>query len=138
MSQDRHDASPVQSAAGGANEHEVNATVVYKLCTAAEWAAAVETGRYTGSPNDVHDGFIHFSTAAQLAGTAAKYFSHQPDLVLVAVEASHLGRALWWEPSRGGQLFPHLYAALDVSAALWVKSLTLAADGMPMLPGGLP
>ena len=138
MPQENPDASPVPSTAGRASEHEVIAAVVYKLCTAAEWAAAVESGRYTGSPDDARDGFIHFSTAAQLPGTAAKYFSHQLDLVLLAIDAARLGRALWWEPSRGGQLFPHLYAALDVAAALWVKPLALAADGVPVLPKGLP
>lgn len=113
------------------------ARVIYKLCAAAEWTAAAAEGRYTGSADDVRDGFIHFSNRHQLAGTAAKYFRHQRDLVLVAVDAQSLGQALWWEPSRGGELFPHLYATLDTAAAIWVKPLALDADGVPIMPEDL-
>ena len=111
--------------------------VVYKLCTATEWAAAVRAGRYYGSAHDTRDGFIHFSTARQLPETARKHFRGQGDLVLVAVSAGPLGSALRWEPSRGGELFPHLYGDLDVSAALWVKPIALNAEGVPRVPGDL-
>lgn len=111
--------------------------LVYKLCTAGEWAAAVASGRFEGSADDKRDGYIHLSTAAQLPGTAGKYFRGIGDLVLVAVDTERLGRALWWEPSRGGDLFPHLYAALDTASACWVKPVALEADGTPILPGEL-
>lgn len=107
---------------------------IYKILTAAEWHAAATAGHYTGSADDARDGFIHFSTAAQLAGTAAKYFKEKPGLVLVAVAADLLGERLKWEPSRGGQLFPHLYSALEATAATAVIPLPLGADGVPLIP----
>ena len=83
---------------------------IYKICEQASWRAAEPAGRYRGSAVDERDGFIHFSTAAQVAETAAKHFAGQTDLVLVAVDGDALGPALKWERSRGGDLFPHLYA----------------------------
>ena len=79
--------------------------LIYKICTAAEWREAEQTGAYRGSAVDRRDGFIHFSTAEQAAETAAKWFAGQRDLVLVAVDADALGDKLKWEPSRGGALF---------------------------------
>jgi uncharacterized protein (DUF952 family) len=102
---------------------------IYKICPASEWAEAVRAGVYRGSPADLRDGFIHFSTAEQVAETAAKHFAGQSDLVLVAVETDGLGADLKWEPSRGGALFPHLYGDLPVNAALWVKPLPLDNQG---------
>jgi uncharacterized protein (DUF952 family) len=85
-------------------------------------------------PVDLADGYIHFSTAAQARETAAKHFAGQADLVLVAVDAGALGTALRWEPSRGGQLFPHLYAELPMAAVRWVKPLPLGPDGVHVFP----
>lgn len=110
---------------------------VYKICGAAEWAAAERTGRYSGSCDDRRDGFIHLSTAEQLAGTVEKHFRGCTDLVLVALDAARLGPALKWEASRGGAQFPHLYSFLDPSAALWVRPLETGADGIPRLPAEL-
>ncbi len=107
---------------------------VYKICTRAEWETAVADGRFEGSAVDVADGFIHFSTAEQAVETAQKHFAGQRDLVLVGVDVERLGSAVNWEPSRGGALFPHLYAALPVSAAIWVKDLPLAPDGAHEFP----
>jgi uncharacterized protein (DUF952 family) len=92
------------------------------------------SGSYAGSNDDRRDGFIHFSTAEQLAATAAKHFRGQTDLVVVAVDGTRLGEALKWEPSRGGALFPHLYAHLDPRLALWVRTAPLGPDGVPILP----
>ena len=94
---------------------------VYKIMPAADWAAAKATGAYTGSVDDVRDGFIHFSTREQVAGTLAKHFAGQQDLVIVIVDPTQLGATLVWEPSRGGALFPHLYGVLPVSAAVGVE-----------------
>jgi uncharacterized protein (DUF952 family) len=96
---------------------------IYKICTVEEWAAAQRDGTFIGSEVDRRDGCIHFSTREQLAETAAKHFSHLTGLVVVMVDADRLGPSLRWEISRGGALFPHLYAPLDTSAAIWVKEL---------------
>lgn len=108
--------------------------IVYKILSDADWQAAQVHGVYPGSLDDARDGFIHFSTANQLAGTAAKYFRGMAGLVLVAVDAGTLGSALRWEPSRGGALFPHLYAPLDVARAIWVRPMPLGPDGIPVVP----
>ena len=111
---------------------------VFKILTADQWAQAISAGAFTGSHDDKRDGFIHLSTADQVAGTAARHFRGQPDLVLVACATSRLDTAaLRWEPSRGGALFPHLYGPLPVSAALWHIPLPLGPDGLPTIPGDL-
>ena len=103
--------------------------LIYKILSRPEWDAFRAAGRTLGAPVDLADGFIHFSTAAQVAETAAKWFADQSDLVLVAFEADALGAALKWEESRGGALFPHLYRPLDLAEVLWDKSLPLGATG---------
>ncbi len=108
--------------------------MIYKICRAAEWQDATRSGLFHGAPVDLRDGYIHFSTAEQLADTATRHFAGQSDLVLIAVDADALGAKLKWEPARGGALFPHLYDALPVSAALWVKPLPLDAAGRHRLP----
>jgi uncharacterized protein (DUF952 family) len=108
--------------------------LIYKICPAASWDEAVGAGVFAGAAIDLSDGYIHFSTTEQARETAAKHFTGQSGLVLVAVSAEALGPALRWEPSRGGALFPHLYALLPVSAAIWVKPLPLGADGMHVFP----
>ncbi|GLK85201.1 DUF952 domain-containing protein [Ancylobacter defluvii] len=103
---------------------------IYKISPRVAWARAAEAGRFDGAPVDIADGFIHFSTAAQLRGTAAKHFAGQADLVLAAIRVEALDpAALRWEPSRGGDLFPHLYAPLPMSAVAFVRDLPLGADG---------
>jgi uncharacterized protein (DUF952 family) len=109
-------------------------TTIYKICSAEEWRAAERAGRYQGAPVDVHDGYIHFSTAAQVAETAAKHFAGAAGLMLVAVDAGVLGAALRWEPSRGGDLFPHLYGPLPLEAVRWARPLPLGADGRHVFP----
>ena len=98
--------------------------LIYKICPRGAWEQALAEGVYAGSEVDYADGFIHFSTAAQVAETASRHFARQNNLVLVAINTKHLPHdALKWEPSRGGDLFPHLYAKLPVRAALWVKDM---------------
>ncbi len=170
------------------------AATIYKLLTRAELDAAQAGGVYCGSAHDARDGFIHFSTAAQLAGTARKYFAGVPDLVLLAVDVGYLtklitphpvplpmgegtpeqgekraapsplhphpladadtlgdklakasllgegqgvGGFLRWEPARDGDLFPHLYADLPISAVKSATAIPLATDGVPILPARL-
>lgn len=108
--------------------------IIFKICPAALWAQAEAEGVFSGAPVDHADGYIHFSTAAQARETAAKHFAGQENLLLVAVEAANLGEALKWEVSRGGALFPHLYAALPLSAVAWVRPLPLGPDGAHIFP----
>jgi uncharacterized protein (DUF952 family) len=105
------------------------ASVIYKICPAALWREAERDGIFRGSADDKRDGFIHFSTAAQLVETAAKHFSGQHDLVLVRVDAAKLGADLKWETSRGGALFPHLYGDLGLDAVMTAQPLPLGSDG---------
>jgi uncharacterized protein (DUF952 family) len=107
---------------------------IYKICTTAAWQAAEQAGLYRGSPLDARDGFIHFSTAAQVAETAAKHFAEQTGLMLVAVDDVALGAALKWESSRGGDLFPHLYGALPLAAVRWARPLPDETEGRREFP----
>jgi uncharacterized protein (DUF952 family) len=107
---------------------------IYKISPRQAWADAEKTGIFTGAPVDIADGYIHFSAAHQVRETAAKYFRNQPDLILAAIDARALGEALKWEPSRGGDLFPHLYGPLPMSAVVSVIPLRLAPDGAPVIP----
>jgi uncharacterized protein (DUF952 family) len=108
--------------------------MIYKICERLSWHAAEHDGLYRGSEVDARDGFIHFSTAAQLAETAARHFAGQTDLMLVAVDGDALGSALKWEPSRGGDRFPHLYAALPLAAVSWSRPLPDEVGGKRALP----
>ena len=109
-------------------------SLIYKIVTAAQWRDAQGAGVFHGAPVDLADGYIHFSTAAQAEETAAKHFAGQNDLLLVAVDVQTLGDALKWEVSRGGALFPHIYAALPLSAVLAYGPLERDHDGKVKLP----
>jgi uncharacterized protein (DUF952 family) len=109
-------------------------TLIYKICSEALWRDAERAGVFLGAGVDHADGYIHFSTAAQAPETAARHFAGQGDLVLVAVEAEALGDVLRYEPSRGGDLFPHLYAPLRLDAVRWVRPLPLGPDGRHLFP----
>jgi len=106
---------------------------IYKILPRDAWQAALAARRYNGSPLDRQDGFIHFSSAEQAQETARRHFAGQEDLVVLAVEASDLGPALKWERSRGGDLFPHLYAHLDTALVRAVTEAPLGPDGAPRL-----
>ena len=108
---------------------------IYKIVPAAVWREAETAGRFHGSPADLQDGFIHFSTAAQVHETAEKHFADVPDLLLVAIETQTLeGPDLRWEPSRGGEPFPHLYAHLPLTTVRWVKPLPIGLLCVSTLP----
>ncbi|HEV2652716.1 MAG TPA: DUF952 domain-containing protein [Rhizomicrobium sp.] len=95
--------------------------LIFKIVHAEEWRAAEAAGIFSGSAKDKEDGFLHFSSEEQLDGTVAKYYAGQRGLVLVAVDPETLGGALKYEPSRGGELFPHLYGTLPLDAVLWTR-----------------
>ena len=108
--------------------------MIYKICPASAWREAERQGVYRGSADDARDGFIHFSTASQVGGTARKHFSGQTGLLLIAVDAGALGDALRWEASRNGELFPHLYGELDLGVVTAVRSMRKRADGTHDIP----
>lgn len=107
---------------------------IYKICSASAWREAERQGAFRGSADDRRDGFIHFSTASQVPGTVAKHFAGQAGLFLIAVDSEALGDALRWEPSRGGDLFPHLYGELDIGAVLEIRDLRVRSDGSHDIP----
>lgn len=113
-------------------------TRIYKLLTRPEWLAASDAGVFAGSPVDLADGFIHFSTAAQAPETGRRYFAGVEGLVAVAFEAEALGDGLKWEPSRGGDLFPHLYGPLPTALAVEAMPVELDEQGIPLLAGLKP
>jgi uncharacterized protein (DUF952 family) len=106
---------------------------IYKILPRLDWEDALLAGRYDGSEVDRQDGFIHFSTSGQAPETARRHFHGMDDLVVLEVEAQDLGHALRWEPSRGGELFPHLYAHLDTHLVRGVSEAPLGADGAPQI-----
>lgn len=109
-------------------------TVIYKICSIPLWRAAERAGVFRGSEVDRRDGFIHFSSAAQVVETAGKHFTGQSGLLLVRIDSAKLGDRLKWEPSRGGALFPHLYGDLNLSAVISVEPLPLGPDGRHVFP----
>ena len=117
---------------------ETMSSTIYHACDGALWDEAQESGTYRGSADDLRDGYIHFSTAVQLRVSVTKHRAGQDGLVLLTVDAARLGDALRWEPSRDGQLFPHLYGTLPVAAVVRKESLPLDAGGVRKFPGWLP
>jgi uncharacterized protein (DUF952 family) len=111
-----------------------NPEFIYKVVTPALFAEALAAGQFTGAPVDIADGYIHFSTAAQLPKTLELYFAGQGDLVLFAVRSYDVGKDLVWEPSRGGALFPHVYGAFAMALVDWSAPISVAADGTCALP----
>ena len=108
--------------------------VIYHMCPAEAWVAAAGAGSYDGTEDDRRDGFIHFSTAAQLRESARRHRAGQAGLVLVVVEADRLGERLRWEKSRAGALFPHLYGTLSPEEVSEVVPLPLGPDGEHVFP----
>jgi uncharacterized protein (DUF952 family) len=108
---------------------------IFKILTAEQWQGFQREGWFEGAAVDLKDGYIHFSTAAQLPETLSKHFADTADLILAAAETDALDDALKWEPSRGGALFPHLYRGLFLAEIVWAEPLTLGEDGRHVLPG---
>lgn len=110
--------------------------LIFKIFRADEWAALRIAGETAGAPVDIADGYVHFSTADQAPGTAAKHFAGEDDLMLLGVDTDRLGADLKWEVSRGDQLFPHLYRALRLDDVVWAQPLPLV-NGVHQFPAGL-
>jgi uncharacterized protein (DUF952 family) len=107
-------------------------TEAFKIVDAAEWGTAGAAGAYGGSAVDRADGYIHLSTADQLAETVRKHYAGRSDLLLLTVDLTVLGETIVWEPSRGGALFPHVYGPLPVAAVTATRSFSVGADGTPV------
>lgn len=103
--------------------------IIYKIFRQNEWQDLRQNGQTMGAPVDLKDGYIHFSTSEQLAGTLAKHFTNETDLVLLALDAAGFGKDLIWEEARGGDLFPHLYRELRLSEVKWSRPITLTDEG---------
>ena len=114
-------------------ETDEMAKTIYKIVPASLWQNAKDAGIFKGAAIDLADGYIHFSTATQAKETAARHFAGQGDLLLVAVNGDALGEKLLFEPSRGGDLFPHLYGMLSVDKVRAVSEAPPGADGVPQL-----
>jgi len=111
----------------------MNDTTAYKILTADQWAA-LKADTFAGAPIDQADGFVHLSTADQLAETLDLHFSGQTGLVIAAIDLMALGHAVRWEPSRHGQLFPHVYAALTRDAVIAGRPVERDSNGAVRLP----
>jgi uncharacterized protein (DUF952 family) len=111
---------------------------IYKITSASAWREAERQGVYRGSADDLRDGYIHFSTASQVAETARKHYFGQTGLFLVAVDAHALGEALRWEASRNDELFPHLYGELDLGAVTAILDMRARSDGYHDIPELIP
>lgn len=105
------------------------AMLIYKIFRAEEWAGMQAKGHSAGSPADRADGFVHFSTGAQLPGTLARHFAGEDGLVLLACDSAIMGEALRWEPARDGALFPHLYRPLRLTEITWTRPVGLGPEG---------
>ncbi len=116
---------------------QLNLMLIYKIFRAPEWAELQAARSTRGARVDIADGYIHFSTAQQAPGTAAKHFAGQEGLILAAVDPTRLGDALKWEPSRGGALFPHLYRPLRLDEVKWTQPLPLVG-GIHVFPKDMP
>ena len=108
--------------------------IAYKILSASELQQMQRDGVFHGSPVDIADGYIHLSCASQVAATSDKHFSGVDGLVMAAVDLLGLGDSLRWEPSRGGQLFPHIYGLLPIGAVISVAPLERTPDGAVKLP----
>lgn len=111
--------------------------LIYKIFRASEWEVLKTNGSTMGAPIDLSDGYIHFSTGAQVAATAAKYFAGKHSLILLVLDSENLGDALKWEPARQGDLFPHLYRPLKMADVFLQKDLPLGPDGRHVFPDGV-
>ena len=109
-------------------------SVIFKVLSVDQWKIAEDQGEFHGAAIDLSDGYIHFSTPEQVQETVAKHFAGQPDLMLIGVDPSKLGDKLKWEPSRGGDLFPHLYSSLKLDCVVSVDELKLGKDGQHIFP----
>ncbi|HRE61717.1 MAG TPA: DUF952 domain-containing protein [Micropepsaceae bacterium] len=112
----------------------VTPTHIFKIAPKDAWESARQSRAWPGSADDQRDGFIHFSTAAQLEGTLARHFRGREGLIMARFAVAEFGPELRWEPARGGALFPHLYALLDPARADCETLLQISADGTHLLP----
>ena len=107
----------------------------YKILTGEQLQTLLSDGTYNGAPIDLADGYIHMSTADQAQETLDKHFAGQTGLGIAAVDLTALGESVKWEVSRGGALFPHIYADLPLSAVIAHGPVERDLTGKLILPG---
>jgi uncharacterized protein (DUF952 family) len=112
--------------------------LIYKILRRPEWTAAQKTGVFSGSPDDIRDGFIHFSAPHQVRGVCERHFAGECDLVLLVVNIDRLGAALKWEPSHKGEAYPHLYGLLPLALVMSMAEIRRGSDGRFALPPEIP
>tara|TARA_B100001057_G_scaffold208824_1_gene209517 strand:+ start:498 stop:842 length:345 start_codon:yes stop_codon:yes gene_type:complete len=110
---------------------------IFKILLPKEWQELQRDGQTGGAPIDLKDGYIHFSTAAQLRETAAKHFSGESEIFVLACDANQMTSALKWEVSRGWDMFPHLYGPLDIRSVLWHEAVPFT-DGQHQFSARIP
>ena len=106
---------------------------IYKICSKSEWLIAKQNKEFVGTKKDIEDGFIHFSEKTQVQGTLKKYFFKKKDLILLKIRTLKLNN-LVWEQASDGNMFPHLYSALDISSICNEYDIVLNKDGTHILP----
>jgi uncharacterized protein (DUF952 family) len=108
--------------------------VIYKILLPAEWADFEAAGCFRGSPFDGSSGFIHCSSREQVGATALRVFAQEPALVVVALDTQLLGESVRWETASGGDVFPHVYGDVPLSAV----AATYPVSGAPSVDAALP
>lgn len=111
-----------------------SAVLIYKILLPTQWVEFEDTGRFEGSPFDRSSGFIHCSSREQVGGTAMRVFEQEPVLVVVALDTQILGESVRWEEAPHGGLYPHVYAALPLSAVVAVHRIAGASSVDDVLP----
>ena len=111
----------------------MNFKFVYKICSKFELHEYKKKGKLTGSKKDLEDGYIHFSGEDQVEDTLKKFYTNQKDLILLKVDTLKLDHLLW-EQASDGNMFPHLYSALDITNVVDEFEITLNDDGSHNLP----
>lgn len=114
---------------------ESTAEIAYKILTREQLDQLLADGSFAGAPIDLADGYIHMSSAEQAQETLEKHFAGQADIQIAAIDLLALEGAIRWEVSRGGALFPHLYADLPLSAVIAHGPVAWNEDGSLALPG---
>jgi len=108
-------------------------SVIYHIALAGDWEQAVEDGQYSISTRGLtlgEVGFIHSSTAAQVAAVANAYYKGAADLLLLVIDTDRVGAEIRWEDVPGSEApYPHIYGPLNVDAVIQTRPFEPGPDG---------